>query len=61
MSVEHKPTSPTCTTPGAGDYLVWSSGSVEGSAGGSTQNVSLYVNGVQLAHGERQVFTEAYL
>jgi hypothetical protein len=34
---------------------------VEGSAGGSTQNVSLYVNGSQLAHGERQVFTEAYL
>ena len=48
-------------TPGAGDYLVWFSGSVEGIAGGSTQNVSLYVNGVQLAHGERQVFTEAYL
>ena len=61
MSVEHKPTSPTCTTPGAGDYLVWFSGSVEGSAGGSTQNVSLYVNGVQLAHSEPQVFAEAYL
>jgi hypothetical protein len=28
---------------------------------GSMQNVSLYVNGVQLAHRERQVFTEAYL
>jgi len=48
-------------TPSAGDCHVWFSGSVEGSADGSTQNVSIYVNGVQLAHTERQIFTEAYL
>jgi len=61
MSVERKPTSPTCTTPGAGDYLVWVQWFGGRQRGGSTQNISLYVNGSQLAHGERQVFTEAYL
>ncbi|MCH7846416.1 MAG: right-handed parallel beta-helix repeat-containing protein, partial [Acidobacteria bacterium] len=45
-------------TPGAGDYLVWFSGSVEGTVDDSTQNVSIYVNGVQAAHTERQIFTE---
>ena len=45
-------------TPGAGDYLIWFSGSVEGSATNSTQNVSLYVNGAQVAHSEREIFTE---
>jgi len=48
-------------TRGAGDYHVRFSGSVEGDTNDSTQNVSLYVNGAQLAHGERQTFTEAYL
>jgi hypothetical protein len=45
-------------TPGAGDYHIWFSGSVEAAAT-SLQNVSLYVNGVQLAHTERQIYTEA--
>ena len=45
-------------TPGAGDYLVWFSGSIESSAAG-VQNVSLYVNGAQIAHTERQITTEA--
>ena len=45
-------------TPGAGDYLVWFSGSVEASGGNTTQNVSIYVNGVKAAHTEREVFTE---
>ena len=45
-------------TPGAGDYHVWFSSSVEGSTAPSTQNVSLYVNGVQIPHTERQIFTE---
>jgi hypothetical protein len=45
-------------TPGAGDYLIWFSGSMEGSAT-STQYASIYVNGAQLSHSERRVFTEA--
>ena len=45
-------------TPGAGDYLVWFSGSVENSAAGVT-NASLYLNGGQVAHTERQITTEA--
>ena len=45
-------------TPGAGDYHVWFSGSVEGTATNSTQFVSLYVNGAQLPHTEREVLTE---
>jgi hypothetical protein len=48
---------PMSLTPGAGDYMIWFSGSVENSATG-TQNVSLYVNGAQVAHTERQIFTE---
>ena len=44
-------------TPGAGDYHIWFSGSVESSAT-SYQYVSLYVNGVQLAHTEREIYTE---
>ena len=45
-------------TPGAGDYLVWFSGSVEGTSGGSTQYVSLYVNGAPVTHTEREITTE---
>jgi hypothetical protein len=45
-------------TPGAGDYHIWFSGSVSCSASDSTQNVSLYVNGIQVAHTERQIFSE---
>ncbi|OGO71295.1 MAG: hypothetical protein A2Z37_15345 [Chloroflexi bacterium RBG_19FT_COMBO_62_14] len=45
-------------TPGAGDYLIWFSGSMEGSLATSTQYASIYVNGVQLSHSERRVFTE---
>ncbi len=45
-------------TPGAGDYHVFFSGSVEGDTGGTTQFVSLYLNGVQVPHTERQIFTE---
>ena len=45
-------------TPGAGDYLVWFSGSLESTAGGSTQNVSLFVDGGQITHTEREILTE---
>ncbi len=45
-------------TPGAGDYHIWFSGSVESSAT-SYQYVSLYVNGVQLGHTEREIRTES--
>jgi hypothetical protein len=45
-------------TPGAGDYLIWFSGSMEGSLATSTQYASIYVNGAQLAHTERRAFTE---
>ena len=46
-------------TPGAGDYIVWFSGSVEGDAGGSDQFVSIYLNGAQVQHTERQIHTES--
>ena len=46
-------------TPGAGDYRVWFSSSVENSSTGDYQHVSLYVNGVKLAHTEREIFTES--
>jgi len=45
-------------TPGAGDYHVWFSSSVEGNTGGTRQFVSLYLNGVQIPHTEREIFTE---
>jgi hypothetical protein len=51
------PVSAMSLTPGAGDYLIWFSGSVESSAT-SIQNVSLYVNGSQIAHTERKITTE---
>ena len=50
-------------TPGAGDYLVWFSGSLDDllPATGEIMNVSLYVNGVQVAHTERQIMNEQSL
>lgn len=45
-------------TPGAGDYLVWFSGSIEGTASNSTQNVSIYQNGSKVNHSEREIHTE---
>jgi hypothetical protein len=45
--------------PGAGDYLVWFSGSMEsGDPGNSWQYISVYMNGVQEAHTERRMYTE---
>lgn len=53
---------PLSLTPGVGDYLVWFSGSLENTipvAGvNEDQFVSIYVNGVQIAHTERQITTE---
>jgi hypothetical protein len=46
-------------TPGAGDYLIWFSGSMEGTTATSTQYASIYVNGSQLSHSERRGFTES--
>ena len=48
-------------TPGAGDYLVWFSGSIENSdtAGNETSYVSLYVAGTQEAHTERAVTADS--
>ena len=45
-------------TPGAGDYLVWFSGSVEGTASNSTQFVSIYQNGSKVNHSEREIHSE---
>ncbi|MBP9813902.1 LamG domain-containing protein [Candidatus Woesebacteria bacterium] len=42
-------------TPGAGDYLVYFSTSIKKSTGGSDQFISLYVNGAQITHTERQI------
>lgn len=46
-------------TPGAGDYLVWFSGSVSGDTADTNQYVSIYDNGAQVAHSERQSFNES--
>lgn len=40
-------------TPGAGNYLAWFSGDFDAQLP-STAVISLYVNGVQIAHTERQ-------
>lgn len=45
-------------TPGAGDYFVMFSTSVENNTTGTTSFVSIYVNNVQVAHTERRWFTE---
>ena len=45
-------------TPGAGDYLVWFSSSVEANTTGTNQYVSIYQNGSQVAHTEREIYTE---
>ena len=54
---------PLSITPGAGDYLVWFSGSLENTSAGTNfdQFVSLYVNGTQVAHTEREITTEESL
>ena len=44
-------------TPGAGDYLVWFSGTLWNSVAG-TQHVSLFVDGSQVTHTEREITTE---
>ncbi|MCK4692728.1 MAG: hypothetical protein KAT23_03805, partial [Anaerolineales bacterium] len=44
-------------TPGAGDYLVWFSGTLMNSATG-TQYVSLFLDGGQITHTEREITTE---
>ena len=47
-------------TPGAGNYLILFGTSIQNTdVNGSTQNASIYVNGVQLAHSERQIYTES--
>lgn len=47
-------------TPGVGDYHIFFSTSVNNSnvGGGSTQNFSIYINDAQVAHSERQSYTE---
>ena len=45
-------------TPGAGDYLIWFSGSLQNTTTNFHQRVSLYVNGAQVAHTQREIFTE---
>ncbi len=45
-------------TPGAGDYLVMFSTSTENNATGNNTYISIWVNGVQIAHTERRWFTE---
>jgi len=45
-------------TPGAGDYMVWFSGSMEGNTSNSRQDIEISVNGTGVAHTERQMFTE---
>ena len=44
-------------TPGAGDYLVWFSGTLRNSSTG-TQYVSLFLDSSQIMHTERQMTTE---
>ncbi|MHC4072682.1 MAG: hypothetical protein ACYTGS_11740, partial [Planctomycetota bacterium] len=46
--------------PGAGDYLVWFSGTLKCNSAGSTQHVSLFVDTSQigLEHTEREITTE---
>ena len=45
-------------TPGAGTYHVWFSSSVECNTTGTTQYASIYANDVQVAHTEREAYTE---
>ena len=48
-------------TPGAGDYHVWFSSSLEATTSNSTQQVALYVNGVQVSHTIRDFLVESSL
>ena len=45
-------------TPGAGDFIIWFSGSIEVSSGNTDQFSSIYVGGSQVAHSERQSFSD---
>lgn len=45
-------------TPGAGDYLIFFSSSLSNATAPTTLNASIYVNSVQQAHSERQVYVE---
>jgi hypothetical protein len=45
-------------TPGAGDYMVWFSGSMENSAVGR-QDIAIFVNSGEEPHTERQMYTES--
>jgi hypothetical protein len=47
-------------TPGAGDYLIWFSGSMECNDSSEHQYVSLYVGGSKLAHTERDLHRGFY-
>jgi hypothetical protein len=47
--------------PEAGDYLVWFSSSISNSLANLTEYVSLFVNGTQVAHTEREIFVEGSL
>jgi len=46
-------------TPGAGNYMVWFSSSIEGNGGNDYIYVCLFVGGVQVAHTERRHYTES--
>ncbi|KPK98271.1 MAG: hypothetical protein AMJ95_04710 [Omnitrophica WOR_2 bacterium SM23_72] len=45
-------------TPGAGNYMVWFSSSIEGTDDYTYQYVCLFVGGVQVDHTERRLYTE---
>ncbi|KPK98272.1 MAG: hypothetical protein AMJ95_04715 [Omnitrophica WOR_2 bacterium SM23_72] len=45
-------------TPGAGNYMVWFSSSVENSSGDDYIYVCLFVGGAQVGHTERRFYTE---
>jgi hypothetical protein len=45
-------------TPGAGDYIVWFSGTLECDTAPTFQYVSLFLDDSQIAHTERQIETE---
>ncbi len=46
-------------TPADGNYMVWFSSSMMTTSSSATVYVSLYVNGVKVAHTERQAFMES--
>ena len=63
-STTEKPTSyevvdSMTVTPGAGDFLVWYSSSLESDYGDETPTVAIYGNGSAVAHSERQFYAES--